>query len=78
MFTSYDKIRYSHSRNSVGLLTPDGTSVMIEYKGIIDVYTHCCNLAESMEIGVNTQFEVTDQYHMLYRVQKRIIELSDI
>ncbi|KAK6168644.1 hypothetical protein SNE40_019836 [Patella caerulea] len=49
----------SHSRSSVGLLTADGTSVLIEYKGIIDVYTHCCNLAESMEIGVNTQFEVT-------------------
>ncbi|XP_002733238.1 uncharacterized protein LOC100378309, partial [Saccoglossus kowalevskii] len=49
----------SHSRNSKGMVMPDGASVLIMFNSVKEVHEHCCNLALSMHAIENEQFEVT-------------------
>ncbi|XP_069109227.1 repetitive organellar protein-like [Argopecten irradians] len=49
----------SHSRNANGIQIPNGTSILLNFYSIDDVYTHCLNLATSMHYMPQDQFEVT-------------------
>lgn len=49
----------SHSRNVNGHFDSDGTSILLKFRNLIDVYQHCCSLASSMDIQENSPFEVT-------------------
>ncbi|XP_006824386.2 uncharacterized protein LOC100379079 [Saccoglossus kowalevskii] len=48
-----------HARDSKGMVEPDGKSVLLQCRNVEVVYEHCCNLAVSMHVSANTQFEVT-------------------
>ncbi|XP_048256969.1 uncharacterized protein LOC125382713 [Haliotis rufescens] len=49
----------SHSRNTEGLQVTNGTSILIQYTSLLQVYEHCLNLARSMNLNANSQFEMT-------------------
>ncbi len=49
----------SHSRNAAGLQVPCGTSVLMKYTSLLQVYEHCLNLAHSRNLRATTQFELT-------------------
>ncbi|XP_046381067.2 uncharacterized protein LOC124152241 [Haliotis rufescens] len=49
----------SHSRNTAGLQVPNGTSILMQYTTLLQVQQHCMNLARSMNLNADTQFEVT-------------------
>ncbi len=49
----------SHSRNVHGSQVQDGTSIMMRAVSWHGVYRYCLNLAQSMNLSVNEQFEIT-------------------
>ena len=49
----------SHSRNATGIVDPDGASILLRFTSIQELCEHCYNLALSMNVTINTQFDVT-------------------
>ncbi|KAK6165196.1 hypothetical protein SNE40_023581 [Patella caerulea] len=49
----------SHSRSDRGLLYENGTCILLHVNDITEVYQHCNELAVSMNLGPQTQFEIT-------------------
>ncbi|KAK6168715.1 hypothetical protein SNE40_019901 [Patella caerulea] len=49
----------SHSRSNRGLLSENGRCILLHVRDITEVYQHCNELAVSMNLGPQTQFEIT-------------------
>ncbi|KAK6167006.1 hypothetical protein SNE40_021119 [Patella caerulea] len=49
----------SHSRSDRGMISENGRCILLHVRDITQVYQHCNELAVSMNLGPQTQFEIT-------------------